>query len=59
MAPANPYMSEFIGEPLRFRSFTVDVVEHPRGCYDDSRFPSRQARLEDLMSVVQPVACTS
>jgi hypothetical protein len=52
-------MSEFIREPLRFHSFTVDVVEHPHGCYDDSRFLSRQARLEDVMSVFQPVACSS
>jgi hypothetical protein len=52
-------MSEFICEPLRFCSFTVDVVEHPRGCYDDSPYPSRHARLEDVMSVLQPLACSS
>ncbi len=34
----------------------VHVVEHPLGCYEESRFPSREAMLEDVMSVFHPPA---
>ena len=32
----------------------VHVVEHPIGCYEESRFPSHGAMLQDVMSVFQP-----
>jgi 2,4-dienoyl-CoA reductase-like NADH-dependent reductase (Old Yellow Enzyme family) len=32
----------------------VHVVEHPIGCYEESRYPSREAMLEDVMSVFHP-----
>jgi 2,4-dienoyl-CoA reductase-like NADH-dependent reductase (Old Yellow Enzyme family) len=32
----------------------VNVVENPLGCYEQSRFPSREAMLAQIMSVFQP-----
>jgi len=32
----------------------VHVVEHPLGCYEESRFPSREAMLDEVMSVFHP-----
>lgn len=32
----------------------VNVVENPLGCYDESRFASRDAMLEEIMSVYAP-----
>jgi 2,4-dienoyl-CoA reductase-like NADH-dependent reductase (Old Yellow Enzyme family) len=32
----------------------VNVVENPLGCYEESRFPSREAMLAQIMSVFQP-----
>ena len=32
----------------------VNVVENPLGCYDDRRFPSRAAMVEQIMSVYTP-----
>jgi 2,4-dienoyl-CoA reductase-like NADH-dependent reductase (Old Yellow Enzyme family) len=32
----------------------VNVVENPLGCYEESRFPSRQAMVEEIMGVFQP-----
>ncbi|MGC4081501.1 MAG: hypothetical protein QM736_05130 [Vicinamibacterales bacterium] len=32
----------------------VHVVEHPLGCYEESRFPSRDAMLEEIMTVFRP-----
>ncbi|HEY2151209.1 MAG TPA: NADH:flavin oxidoreductase [Vicinamibacterales bacterium] len=32
----------------------VHVVEHPIGCYEESRFPSAEAMLHEVMSVFQP-----
>ncbi|HEY1910701.1 MAG TPA: NADH:flavin oxidoreductase [Vicinamibacterales bacterium] len=32
----------------------VHVVEHPIGCYEESRFPSPEAMLHEVMSVFQP-----
>jgi 2,4-dienoyl-CoA reductase-like NADH-dependent reductase (Old Yellow Enzyme family) len=34
----------------------VHVVEHPIGCYEESRFPSREAMIAEVMSVFQPSA---
>jgi 2,4-dienoyl-CoA reductase-like NADH-dependent reductase (Old Yellow Enzyme family) len=34
----------------------VHVVEHPIGCYEESRFPSRDAMIADVMSVFSPSA---
>jgi 2,4-dienoyl-CoA reductase-like NADH-dependent reductase (Old Yellow Enzyme family) len=34
----------------------VDVVENPLGCYDESRFPSRDAMVAQIMSVFHPPA---
>jgi 2,4-dienoyl-CoA reductase (NADPH2) len=34
----------------------VNVVENPLGCYDESRFPSREAMVQQIMSVFQPSA---
>lgn len=34
----------------------VHVVEHPLGCYEESRFPSREAMLDEVMSVFRPQA---
>jgi len=34
----------------------VHVVQDPLGCYEESRFSSRDAMLEDVMSVFQPPA---
>jgi 2,4-dienoyl-CoA reductase-like NADH-dependent reductase (Old Yellow Enzyme family) len=34
----------------------VHVVEHPLGCYDVTRFPSREAMLAEVMSVYRPQA---
>jgi hypothetical protein len=30
------------------------VVEHPLGCYEESRFESREAMLRQIMSVFSP-----
>jgi 2,4-dienoyl-CoA reductase (NADPH2) len=32
----------------------ANVIEHPLGCYDLSRFPSREAMLAEVMSVFRP-----
>jgi 2,4-dienoyl-CoA reductase (NADPH2) len=32
----------------------VNVVENPLGCYDETRFPSRQAMVAQIMSVFSP-----
>jgi len=32
----------------------VHVVEHPLGCYEESRFPSREAMMQQILSVYQP-----
>ncbi|MGE3959622.1 MAG: NADH:flavin oxidoreductase [Vicinamibacterales bacterium] len=32
----------------------VHVVEHPIGCYEESRYPSREAMLGEVMSVFRP-----
>jgi 2,4-dienoyl-CoA reductase-like NADH-dependent reductase (Old Yellow Enzyme family) len=32
----------------------VHVVEHPLGCYEESRFPNEAAMLREVMSVFQP-----
>ena len=32
----------------------ANVIEHPLGCYDESRYPSREAMVADIMSVFQP-----
>jgi 2,4-dienoyl-CoA reductase-like NADH-dependent reductase (Old Yellow Enzyme family) len=32
----------------------ANVIEHPLGCYDETRFPSREAMLADVMSVFTP-----
>jgi 2,4-dienoyl-CoA reductase-like NADH-dependent reductase (Old Yellow Enzyme family) len=34
----------------------VHVVEHPIGCYEESRFASREAMLKEIMSVFHPPA---
>ena len=34
----------------------LHVVEHPLGCYEESRFPSREAMLQEVLSVFQPPA---
>ena len=32
----------------------VNVVENPLGCYDETRFPSRDAMVAQIMSVFDP-----
>jgi 2,4-dienoyl-CoA reductase-like NADH-dependent reductase (Old Yellow Enzyme family) len=32
----------------------VNVVENPLGCYEESRFPSREAMIAEIMSVFSP-----
>ncbi len=32
----------------------VNVVENPLGCYEESRFPTRDAMIEQIMSVFEP-----
>ena len=32
----------------------VHVVEHPLGCYEESRYPSREAMLAEVLSVYRP-----
>ena len=32
----------------------VNVIENPLGCYDETRFPSREAMIAEIMSVFQP-----
>ena len=32
----------------------VNVVENPLGCYDVTRFPNREAMIEQIMSVFTP-----
>jgi hypothetical protein len=32
----------------------VHVVEHPIGCYEESRFASTEAMFHEVMSVFQP-----
>ena len=32
----------------------VEVVEHPLGCYEETRFPSREAMLDEILSVYRP-----
>jgi 2,4-dienoyl-CoA reductase (NADPH2) len=34
----------------------VHVVEHPIGCYEEKRYPSREAMLQEVMSVFHPPA---
>jgi 2,4-dienoyl-CoA reductase (NADPH2) len=29
-------------------------VEHPIGCYEEKRFPSREAMLQEVLSVYRP-----
>ncbi|MGE0451618.1 MAG: NADH:flavin oxidoreductase [Vicinamibacterales bacterium] len=37
----------------------VNVIENPLGCYDETRFPSRDAMIADIMSVFSPPAFSS
>ena len=37
----------------------ANVIEHPLGCYDQSRFASREAMLADIMSVFRPEPITT
>jgi 2,4-dienoyl-CoA reductase (NADPH2) len=37
----------------------VNVVENPLGCYEESRFPSREAMMEQIMSVFRPESFTA
>jgi hypothetical protein len=37
----------------------ANVIEHPLGCYDETRFPSRAAMLADVMSVFRPEPFTA
>jgi len=32
----------------------ANVIEHPLGCYEEARFPTRQAMLDQVMSVFNP-----
>ena len=32
----------------------VNAVENPLGCYDESRFPSREAMVQEILSVFEP-----
>ncbi|MGE3510872.1 MAG: NADH:flavin oxidoreductase [Vicinamibacterales bacterium] len=34
----------------------LQVVENPLGCYEESRYPSREAMLQEVLSVFQPQA---
>jgi 2,4-dienoyl-CoA reductase (NADPH2) len=34
----------------------VNVVENPLGCYEESRFASREAMIAQIMSVFDPPA---
>ena len=54
-----------IFQPLKFRNLTlknrtdsnrclVNAVENPLGCYEESRFPSRDAMVAQIMSVFNP-----
>ena len=35
-------------------SSQVNAPENPLGCYDESRFPSREAMMHEILSVYQP-----
>ena len=37
----------------------VNVIKNPAGCYEEERFPSREAMLDEIMSVFQPAAFTA
>ena len=37
----------------------VNVVENPLGCYEEKRFPSHEAMLEQIMSVFRPESFTA
>jgi 2,4-dienoyl-CoA reductase (NADPH2) len=47
-----------IGRPVRPCTYCnnclVNAVENPLGCYDESRFPSRDAMVQEILSVFQP-----
>jgi 2,4-dienoyl-CoA reductase (NADPH2) len=47
-----------IGRPARPCTYCnnclVNAVENPLGCYDESRFPSRDAMVQEILSVFQP-----
>ena len=32
----------------------VNAVENPLGCYEETRYPSREAMVEEIMSVFSP-----
>jgi hypothetical protein len=32
----------------------VNAVENPLGCYEESRFPSREAMIQEIMTVFDP-----
>ncbi len=34
----------------------LQVVENPLGCYEESRYPSREAMLTEVLSVYRPQA---
>ncbi len=34
----------------------VNAVENPMGCYDESRFPSREAMIQEILTVFEPAA---
>jgi len=36
----------------------VNVIENPLGCYDETRFSSREAMIDEIMSVFQPAPFT-
>ncbi|MGH9370951.1 MAG: peroxidase family protein [Vicinamibacterales bacterium] len=37
----------------------ANVIEHPLGCYDETRFPSREAMLAEVMTVFDPEPFTA
>ena len=47
-----------IGRPVRPCTFCnnclVNAPENPLGCYDESRYPSREAMVEEILSVYRP-----
>jgi 2,4-dienoyl-CoA reductase (NADPH2) len=47
-----------IGRPARPCTFCnnclVNAPENPLGCYDESRYPSREAMVAEILSVYRP-----
>ena len=53
--PTRPATNGHLGR-ARTATSVFNVLEHPIGCYDESRYDSREEMIREIFSVFEPVA---